>query len=107
MNGVVVGSDHRTAQISGGARAADVLAMTDPLQVAPVVGSVGAVGMTGFTLGGGYGALIGRFGLALDNLLAAKVVLAEIMGQRQAFARQSPSPRTSTTFTTKSANSGH
>src|ERR1700704_7064585 len=40
MNKVAVGSDHRTARISGGARAADVLAMTDPLHVAPVVGSV-------------------------------------------------------------------
>jgi hypothetical protein len=77
MNGVVVGPDNRTARISGGARAADVLGMADPLRVAPVVGSVGAVGMTGFTLGGGYGALIGRFGLALDNPLAAKVVLAD------------------------------
>src|SRR5262249_26204425 len=40
-------------------------------------GSVGAVGMAGLTLGGGYGPLIGRFGLALDNLLAAEVVLAD------------------------------
>ena len=51
--------------------------MTDPLRVAAVAGSFGAVGMAGFTLGGGYGALIGRFGLALDNLLAAEVVLAD------------------------------
>ena len=77
MNGVVVDPDHRSARISGGARAADVIAATDPLRVAAVAGSVGAVGMTGFTLGGGYGALIGRFGLALDNLLTAEVVLAD------------------------------
>jgi FAD binding domain/Berberine and berberine like len=77
MNDVVVDSDSRTARISGGARASDVLAVTDSLGVAAVAGSCGAVGMTGFTLGGGYGALIGRFGLALDNLLAAEVVLAD------------------------------
>jgi hypothetical protein len=33
--------------------------------------------MAGFILGGGYGALIGRFGVALDNLLGATVVLAD------------------------------
>jgi len=77
MKEVVIGSDNRTAQISGGARAADVLAVTDPFDLAAVTGSVGAVGMAGFTLGGDYGALIGRFGLALDNLLAAEVVLAD------------------------------
>src|SRR5215475_4179770 len=65
MNSVLVDVNNRTARISGGARASDVLAVTDPLQVAAVAGSVGAVGITGFTLGGGYGALIGRFGLAL------------------------------------------
>ena len=55
----------------------DVLAVTDPPGVAAVAGSVGSVGMAGLTLGGGYGALIGRFGLALDNLLAAEVVVAD------------------------------
>jgi hypothetical protein len=33
--------------------------------------------MAGLTLGGGYGPLIGRFGLALDNVVAADVVLAD------------------------------
>jgi hypothetical protein len=42
---VVLSSDHRTAQISGGARAMDVLAVTDPLGVAAVAGSVGSVAM--------------------------------------------------------------
>src|SRR5262245_11446714 len=77
MNGVVVGSDNRTAQIGGGARAADVLAVTDPRGLAAATGSCGAVGMAGLTLGGGYGPLIGRFGLALDNLVSAEIVLAD------------------------------
>ena len=77
MNGAAVDPDHGTAAISGGARASDVLAVTDPLGLAAVTGPVGAVSMTGFTLGGGYGPLIGRFGLALDNLPAAEVVLAD------------------------------
>ena len=76
MNSVALGAD-RTARISGGARAADVLAATDPLGLAVATGSCGAVGMAGLTLGGGYGPLIGRCGLALDNLLAAEVVLAD------------------------------
>jgi hypothetical protein len=76
MNGVSVDADHRSAIISGGARAADVAAVTDPLHVAAVTGTCSTVGMTGLTLGGGYGPLIGRAGLALDNLLAAEVVLA-------------------------------
>src|SRR5215470_16834422 len=77
MNGVAVSSDHRIVRVLGGARASDVAAMTDPLGLAPVTGTVGAVGMAGLTLGGGYGPLIGRFGLALDNLLAAEIVLAD------------------------------
>jgi FAD/FMN-containing dehydrogenase len=77
MNRVAVAADHRSAIISGGARAADVAAVTDPLHVAAVTGTCSAVGMAGLTLGGGYGPLIGRFGLALDNLISAQIVLAD------------------------------
>src|SRR6201990_3662019 len=67
----------QAARIWAGARAAQFLAVTDPLGLAAVTGSCGGVGMAGLTLGGGYGPLSGRFGLALDNLLAADVVLAD------------------------------
>ena len=77
MRNVQVSPDRRSAHISGGARAVDVLAATDPLGLAAVTGSCSAVGMAGLTLGGGYGPLIGRFGLALDNLVSADVVLAD------------------------------
>ena len=77
MRDVTVSPDRRSARISGGVRASDILAATDPLGLAPVTGSCSAVGMAGLTLGGGYGPLIGRFGLALDNLLAADVILAD------------------------------
>ena len=77
MNDVTLSPDNRSARISGGARASDVFAVTDPRGLAVVTGSCSSVGMTGLTLGGGYGSLIARFGLALDNLLAAEVVLAD------------------------------
>jgi FAD/FMN-containing dehydrogenase len=77
MNGVAISADKQSALVSGGARAADLLATIDPLGLAAVTGSSRAVGIAGLTLGGGYGPLIGRFGLALDNLLSAQVVLAD------------------------------
>jgi FAD/FMN-containing dehydrogenase len=77
MNGVVTGPDNRLARVQGGARAGDVTALTDPLRVTPVLGQINAVGVAGLALGGGYGPLIGSFGLALDNLVAAEVVLAD------------------------------
>jgi hypothetical protein len=77
MNSVEAYLENCTARIGGGARASDVVKATDPLGLAPVTGTVGVVGMTGLTLGGGYGPLIGRFGLTLDNLLAAEVALPD------------------------------
>ncbi|MGY3618714.1 FAD-binding oxidoreductase [Bradyrhizobium sp. USDA 10063] len=77
MRNVVLSADGRSATIAGGARAADVVAVTDPLGLAVAAGSASSVGIAGLTLGGGYGPLIGRFGLALDNMLAAEIVLAD------------------------------
>ncbi len=48
MKDVLVGPD-ATARIAGGARASDVAERTDPLGLAAVTGSVGAVGMAGLT----------------------------------------------------------
>ncbi|WP_186257726.1 FAD-binding oxidoreductase [Burkholderia gladioli] len=77
MRAVTPATDGRTIRIEGGALAADVFAAADPLGAAVVTGASGKVGMAGLTLGGGYGALIGRFGLALDNLVSAEVVMAD------------------------------
>ncbi len=77
MKGVAVDIGSHTAWISGGARASDLLDATDALGLAAVTGSCGGVGMAGLTIGGGYGPLIGRYGLALDNLIEAEVVLAD------------------------------
>jgi FAD binding domain/Berberine and berberine like len=77
MKEVLIDRGMRIARIEGGALASDVAAAADPLGAAVAAGSCSSVGMAGLTLGGGYGALIGRFGLALDNLLAAEVVLSD------------------------------
>jgi FAD/FMN-containing dehydrogenase len=75
MRRVTVDAKAGTAIVQGGATAADVVAAAAPHGLAAVTGNCGAVGMAGLTLGGGYGPLTPKFGLALDNLLAAEVVL--------------------------------
>jgi FAD/FMN-containing dehydrogenase len=77
MRGVEVDPQERVAKIEGGATAIDLITTVAPHELAAVTGTVGAVGMVGMTLGGGYGPLTSRHGLALDNLLEAKVVLAD------------------------------
>ena len=77
MRKVTVVPFTRTAVVDGGATIGDLVHASRPLGLSPVTGTVRTVGMSGLTLGGGYGPLAGRFGLALDNLLAAEVVLAD------------------------------
>ncbi len=77
MRDAVVAPDHKSAVIWGGARVSDVTTVTERLHLAATAGSIASVGMTGLALGGGYGPLIGRCGLALDNMLEAQIVLAD------------------------------
>jgi len=60
----------------GGATIGDLLAGL-PDDTVVVTGTAKQVGLAGFAMGGGYGPLNGQFGLALDNLVEATVVLAD------------------------------
>lgn len=77
MRQVSVDPDSRTVVAGGGARLCDIDAATAPHHLAVPLGLVGATGVAGFTLHGGYGWLARRHGLALDNLLAVELVTAE------------------------------
>lgn len=77
MRTVELNPADQLATAGGGATAGDVLTAARPYQLAAVTGTVKAVGLAGLTLAGGYGPLNGRHGLALDNLVSARVVLAD------------------------------
>lgn len=77
MTTIEVDVEARTARIGGGVRS-DVLARkAESYGLTPVTGTVGLVHMIGLSLGGGYGPLEGRFGLACDNLVSAELVSAD------------------------------
>jgi FAD/FMN-containing dehydrogenase len=77
MRQVVVDAEARTATVGGGATARAVIAVAARHDLVAVTGTCGSVGLAGLTSVGGYGPLTGRFGLALDNLHGAEVVLAD------------------------------
>ncbi|KAJ3982594.1 FAD-binding domain-containing protein [Lentinula detonsa] len=74
---VTIFEDKQYITVQGGALWGDVYEVTAREHV-DVVGSPlwFAVGVGGFTLGGGYGPLSGQYGLAIDNMISATVVLA-------------------------------
>src|SRR3954452_7327873 len=77
MNGVHVDAAARRAYVGGGAVWADVDHETQAHRLATTGGLVSSTGVAGFTLGGGIGWTMRKFGLACDNLLAADVVTAD------------------------------
>jgi FAD/FMN-containing dehydrogenase len=77
MRAVTIDPDALTAQVQGGATAGDLIETAQKYGLATATGTVASVGMSGLTLGGGYGPLMGAYGLAADNLLSAQVVTAD------------------------------
>src|SRR4051794_6064904 len=77
MNEVRVDPFARRASIGGGAVWGDVDHETQAHGLATTGGLISSTGVAGFTLGGGIGWTMRKFGLACDNLVAADVVTAD------------------------------
>jgi FAD/FMN-containing dehydrogenase len=77
MSGVSVNPAARRASAGGGAVWGDVDHETQAHGLATTGGLVSTTGVAGFTLGGGIGWTMRKFGLACDNLAAADVVTAD------------------------------
>ena len=70
----------RTAWAEAGLTAGEFTAAAGAHGLAVGFGDTGSVGIAGLTLGGGIGYLVRKYGLTIDDLLAAEVVTAD--GQR-------------------------
>jgi hypothetical protein len=77
MREVTVNDRAKVAVVQGGALWHDVDVATARAGLATTGGMVSSTGVGGLTLGGGTGWLMRRHGLAIDNLVAAGVVLAD------------------------------
>lgn len=77
MNDIKIDPLQRVARVGGGIKGKELIAAAAPYNQVAVTGTIGMVGFAGFTLGGGYGPLSPSFGLSIDNLLGAELVLAD------------------------------
>lgn len=77
MKGLDIDPETRTAWAEAGLTAREVTEATASHGLAIGFGDTGSVGIGGITLGGGVGYLGRKFGLTIDNLLAAEVVTAD------------------------------
>ena len=77
MRGVRVDPAARTVRVAAGCTQGDVDHATHPFGLAVPAGIISTTGIAGLTLSGGHGYLSRKYGLTIDNLLEADVVLAD------------------------------
>ena len=77
MKGLEFDLDAGTAWAETGLTAGEYTAAAGALGVATGFGDAGAVGVGGITLSGGVGFLVRKYGMTIDQLLAAEVVTAD------------------------------
>jgi hypothetical protein len=76
MKAVEIDPERRTAWAESGLTASELSNATAAHGLAVGFGDTGSVGIGGITLGGGVGYIVRKYGLTIDNLLAADIVTA-------------------------------
>jgi len=77
MKDIRVDSAQRTVRAETGLKLGEFDRETQSFGLATTLGVVSATGIAGLTLGGGWGHLHAKYGLAIDNVIAADVVTAD------------------------------
>lgn len=77
MRDVVVDPDRRVATAQGGALWGDLDRATAAYGLATTGGVIASTGVAGLTLGGGIGWLVGKHGMAIDNLREVRIATAD------------------------------
>src|SRR5688572_6159117 len=77
MKALDIDAANRTAWAETGLTAGEFIAEADKHNLTLGFGDTGSVGIGGITLGGGVGFLVRKYGLTVDDLLAAEIVTAD------------------------------
>lgn len=77
MQGISINPQARTARVEAGVRWGAVVSAAHKHGLAPLNGSAPHVGVVGYSLFGGFGWLLRKYGAAVDSVLAAEIVTAD------------------------------